>query len=154
MYPTTYQWHLSKQPVAALRAHLEALPQYEPETESYFHGGMLCREVWRPAGVMVIGRVHKKEHLYVILEGTVAITDGEGKAVEAGPGTVIRSKPGTQRAVLALTDARCLTIQRTDSSTLEEAEEELMEPDPDSRFDASNKVKPGVLKHEPQEVLP
>jgi len=149
-YPITYNWTAG---IKSLRDTLAQLPQYEPETVSYFHGGMLMREVTRPAGVMVIGRVHKREHLYIILEGTVAITDGDGKAFEAGPGTVIKSKPGTQRAVLALTDAKCLTIQRTDATTLDEAEKDLMEDDPESLFTADNKVKPGVLKMDKQEVL-
>lgn len=145
---------LMTQSMQTIKATLAACPQYEPESSMYFHGGMLMREVWRPAGVMVVGRRHKKEHLYIILEGTVAITDGGGaKAVEAGPGTVIKSMPGTERAVYALTDARCLTVQRCDSTTLEDAERELMEDDPDSLYTADNKVKPGVLKLEPMEVL-
>ena len=146
---------LMTQSMGTIKSALMALPQFEPETLMYFHGGMLMREVWRPAGVMVVGRRHKKEHLYIILEGWVAITDGHGaKAVEAGPGTVIKSMPGTERAVVALTDARCITIQRCDSLTLEDAEFELMEPDPDSLYTADNKVKPGVLRHEAVEVLP
>jgi hypothetical protein len=145
---------ITTQSMQTIKATLAALPQYEPESTMYFHGGMLMREVWRPAGVMVVGRRHKKEHLYIILEGRVAITDGNGaKAVEAGPGTVIKSMPGTERAVYALTDARCLTVQRCDATTMEGAERELMEDDPDVLYTIDNKVRPGVLRHEATEVL-
>jgi len=46
--------------VQALQVELSKLPQYEPETKHYFHGGMYCREVFRHAGVLVVGAVHKK----------------------------------------------------------------------------------------------
>jgi len=69
---------LMQQKVGALQAELLKLPQYQPDTKHYFHGGMYCREVFRHAGVLVVGAVHKKEHFYLIVYGTVAITDGDG----------------------------------------------------------------------------
>ena len=72
--------------VKILQEELSKLPQYQPETKHYFHGGMYCREVFRHAGVLVVGKVHKKEHFYLIVSGTVQITDGEGNAQEVtGP---------------------------------------------------------------------
>ena len=53
---------LMQQRIGALQAELSKLPQYEPQTKHYFHGGMYCREVFRHAGVLVVGAVHKKEH--------------------------------------------------------------------------------------------
>ena len=64
--------------VEQLQEDISKLPQYQPETKHYFHAGMYCREVFRHAGVLVVGKVHKKEHFYLIVSGTVMITDGEG----------------------------------------------------------------------------
>ena len=64
--------------VQTLQAEVSKLPQYEPETKHTFHGGMYCREVFRHAGVLVVGKVHKKEHFYYIVSGTVAITTDDG----------------------------------------------------------------------------
>lgn len=46
--------------VAALQDEISKYPQYEPPTEHVFHGGMYCRQVWRPAGCLIVGKVHKK----------------------------------------------------------------------------------------------
>lgn len=142
-----------KRSVKTIKAGLKTLPQYEPETKHYFHGGMYCREVKRGPNVTVVGAVHKKEHLYVIVSGTVAITDGTSPArVVTGP-CVIKSMPGTERAVTSITEAVCMTFHVTSAKTVEEAEAELVEPDAESMYAPGNVVKPGVLKHEVQEVL-
>ena len=130
-----------KERVETLQQELLKLPQYEPETKHYFHGGMYCREVFRHAGVLVVGAVHKKEHFYLIVSGTVQITDGEGTAQEVTGPHLFHSKPGTKRAVYAVTDTLCMTFHITESKTVEEAEAELVEADPDSMYSLGNQVK-------------
>ena len=129
--------------VKALQNELSKLPQYEPLTKHTFHGGMYCREVWRPAGVLVVGKVHKKEHFYMIVYGTVAITTDDGVKSVTGP-CLLNSMPGTKRAVYAETDTLCMTFHRTDSTTVEEAEAEMVEEDEADMYSIGNKVK-GVL---------
>ena len=124
--------------VAKARAYLDALPQFEPVTRHYFADGMYCREVFRPAGVAVVGRVHKREHFYMVTQGKVLIKDDHG-AREAEAPAVIVSKPGTQRVVIAMTDATCLTVHRTDKTDLDAIADELLEADPDSRYTTDNK---------------
>ena len=126
--------------VKALQDEVSKLPQYEPETKHYFHGGMYCREVFREAGILIVGAVHKKEHFYLIVSGTVAITTDDGVQEVTGP-YLFSSKPGTKRAVYAITDALCMTFHRVESSNVEDAEAELVEHDPDSMFSVGNKVK-------------
>ena len=126
--------------VKALQVEVSKLPQYEPDTKHYFHGGMYCREVFRDAGVLIVGAVHKKEHFYLIVSGTVAITTDDGVQEVTGP-YLFSSKPGTKRAVYAMTDALCMTFHRDESSNVEDAEAELVEHDPDSMFSVGNKVK-------------
>lgn len=133
--------------VAALQVELSNLPQYQPKTTHYFHGGMYCREVFREAGVLVVGAVHKKEHFYLIVSGTVAITTDEGVQEVTGPHLFL-SKPGTKRAVYAITDALCMTFHAIETKTVEEAESELVEEE------ASNNYSPGnQIKHQQIEVL-
>jgi len=126
--------------VQALQAELLKQPQVELPTEHIFHGGMYCRQVWRPAGAIIVGKVHKKEHFYMVVYGTVAVTTDEGAQEITGP-FLMCSKPGTKRAVYAITDALCMTIHRVDSDTVEAAEDELVEPDPNGAFLANNKLK-------------
>jgi len=126
--------------VEALQAEVSKLPQYEPPTDHIFHGGMYCRQVWRPAGCTIVGRVHKKEHFYMVVHGTVLVTTDDGAQEITGP-FLICSNPGTKRAVHALTDALCITFHRVESDTVEEVESELVEDDPTSMFTIGNKVK-------------
>lgn len=132
--------------VQRLQGEVSKLPQYEPQTTHRFHAGMYCREVWRAAGVLVIGKVHKKEHFYVIVSGTLRITTDEGVQRLTGP-AVLECKPGTQRAVYSETDALCMTFHRTDATTVEEAERELVEEDPNDMYALGNVPK------QPSEVL-
>jgi hypothetical protein len=130
--------------VQALQDVISQMPQYEPETKHTFHAGMYCREVWRPAGVIVVGKIHKKEHFYLIVSGTVAITTDEGVKSVTGP-HLLCSKPGTKRAVYAETDALCMTFHVVDAKTIEDAEQELVEEDDSSMFALGNKLKNEVL---------
>jgi len=134
--------------VKALQAEVSKLPQYEPATKHYFHGGMYCREVFRHAGVLVVGAVHKKEHFYLIVSGTVAITADDGVQEVTGP-HLFSSKPGTKRAVYAMTDALCMTFHAIEAKTVEDAEAELVEAELDSMYSPGNQVK-----HQLLEVLP
>ena len=126
--------------VQALQDALMAFEPYQPETEHVFHGGMYCRKVFRPAGVLVVGKVHKKEHFYMVVSGTVKVTTDDGIQTITGP-VLLCSKPGTKRAVYAETDAVCMTIHRADSETVEDVESELVEDDPNTMFTIGNKIK-------------
>lgn len=134
------QLDLLRDRVEALQAEVSKLPQYEPPTDHIFHGGMYCRQVWRPAGCTIVGRVHKKEHFYMVVHGTVLVTTDDGAQEITGP-FLLCSSPGTKRAVHALTDALCVTFHRVESNTVEEVESELVEDDPTSMFTIGNKVK-------------
>lgn len=133
--------------VEALQVELSKFPQYEPETKHYFHGGMYCREVWRDAGVLVVGKVHKQEHFYLIVSGTVVITTDDGVQEITGP-HLLKSKAGTKRAVYSQTPALCMTFHATHAVTVEDAEQELVEQEESDMYAAGNRIK-----HQSNEVL-
>lgn len=134
--------------VKTLQMELSKLPQYQPETNHYFHGGMYCREVFRHAGVLVVGAVHKKEHMYLIVSGTVSITTDDGVQTVTGPHLFL-SKPGTKRAVFAETDALCMTFHAMEEKSIEEAEAELVEVEDNTMYLPGNVVKQEVLEVSP-----
>ncbi len=123
--------------VMALEAAVRKMPQYEPVTEHYFHGGMYCRKVYRDAGVLVVGRVHKKEHFYLVVSGVLLVTTDDGvQRLEAG--ALLLSSPGTKRAIYSETPATCMTFHRTDATTVGAAELELVEAEENPMFDCNN----------------
>jgi mannose-6-phosphate isomerase-like protein (cupin superfamily) len=114
------------------------------EMRHFYADGMYCRWCKRAKGVVIVGKVHKKEHLYIVAAGSVAVTNGDDAPVTYFAGDVVVSRPGTKRAVVALEDSICMTVHRTDKTDLDEIEEEIIEPDSLALFDSRNKLK--VLK--------
>lgn len=134
----------NREGIERLQAAMAQMPQVELPTKHYFADGLYCRELFRPEGTTIVGKVHLREHLYMVLAGIVTVIgSGEPQTLEAP--AIIVSSPGTKRAVFAHTDAICCTVHRTDSKDLEEIERDLLEPDETALFDAHNNLK-GLLK--------
>ncbi|HEX8106705.1 MAG TPA: cupin domain-containing protein [Kofleriaceae bacterium] len=126
--------------VLRLQEEMRKLPQVELATFHYFADGMYARVVPRAAGTTIVGKVHKREHFYIITKGSVKVwSDGETRTYVAGD--VIVSRPGTKRAVYALEDSICMTVHRTNKKNLKKIERDLVEPDELALFDETNTVK-------------
>lgn len=130
----------SREQIEELQSHALRLPQAELTTEHYFSEGMYCRKVFRPAGTMIVGKVHLKDHFFMCAAGEIAAWTETGMRV-LKPGDIVESKPGTKRVTLALTDAIGITVHRTDKTNLDDIEVELIEPDETALFDAHNRLK-------------
>ena len=130
--------------VARLQAEMANLPQLALETAHYFADGMYARVVARPKGSVIIGKVHKREHFYVVTKGSIRVSDGATWR-EYHAGDVIVSKPGTKRAVLALEDSICMTVHRTFETDIEAIERELVEDDPTSMYAVGNTLKTPLI---------
>jgi quercetin dioxygenase-like cupin family protein len=131
---------VTKEQIERLQSQMAAMPQAELVTEHSFSPGMYLRKVFRPAGTLIVGKVHKEPHFFLCAKGEIiAWTEGGMKHLYAGD--VLESKPGTKRVTLAVTDAIGITIHRTDKTNLDEIETELIEPDTAALFDSSNKLK-------------
>jgi hypothetical protein len=124
-----------------LQREMIQYPQAELKTEHYFSQGMYCRKVVRPAGTLIVGKVHKKDHFFLCAAGEIiAWTENGMKHLVAGD--VVESKPGTKRVTYALCDAVGITVHKTENTDLDEIEKELIEPDDLAMFDSRNKLKP------------
>jgi quercetin dioxygenase-like cupin family protein len=135
----------SREQIEKLQAEMALMPQAELVTDHYFSGGMYCRRVFRQAGTLIVGKVHKKDHLFLCAMGEIiAWTEGGMKRLKAGD--VVESKAGTKRVTLAVSDAIGITFHRTDETDLDAIEKELIEPDELALFDSSNKIKVEALE--------
>jgi quercetin dioxygenase-like cupin family protein len=132
--------YVSREQVERLQSEMALMPQAELTTEHHFSLGMYMRKVFRPAGTLIVGKVHKEPHFFLCAKGEIiAWTESGMKRLQAGD--VVESKPGTKRVTLAVTDAIGITIHRTDKTDLDEIEAELIEPDTTALFDANNDIK-------------
>lgn len=125
--------------VDALQALMVQMPQAELETFHYWADGMYARVVPRLKDTLIVGKVHLREHFYIVAQGRVRVTGGDEVVDLAAPSIVV-SKPGTKRAVLALEDSVCLTVHRTDKTDLAEIEAELVESDGEALFGPENRL--------------
>jgi quercetin dioxygenase-like cupin family protein len=130
----------TREQIDRLQAEMATMPQAELQTEHFFSPGMYCRRVFRPAGTLIVGKIHKEPHFFLCAMGEIiAWTETGMRRLQAGD--VVESLPGTKRVTLAVTDAIGITIHKTDKTDLEEIETELIEPDDSALFDSSNKLK-------------
>jgi hypothetical protein len=135
----------SREQIDRLQAEMVKMPQAELMTEHYFSPGMYMRKVFRPAGTVIVGKVHKEPHFFLCAMGEIVAWTENGM-VTLRAGDVVESKPGTKRVTMAVTDSIGITIHRTDKTDLDEIEVELIEPDTTALFDARNDVKERLLE--------
>jgi len=134
----------SREQINILQAEMVNMPQAELKTDHYFSGGMYCRRVFRPAGTLIVGKIHKEDHLFMCALGQImAWTENGIKTLNAGD--VVESKSGTKRVTLALTDAIGITIHKTNEKDLEIIEKQLIEPDNLALFDFNNELKKFII---------
>ena len=90
----------------------------------YFAPGVYAREMWMPKGCLVTGKIHVTEHLNILSQGKVSVSNkGESILMEA-PHTFV-SPVGTKRAIYAHEDTTWTTIHVTGIETPEEIVAEI-----------------------------
>lgn len=135
----------SKAQIQDLQSALIPIRCQMPEAEHFFAPGMYGRRFTMPAGMLVVGKIHKHAHLMSVIKGRAIIVSEFGRElVEAGHVTV--SPPGVKRVVLALEDVTFLTIHHNpdDVEDLTQLEQDHIE---DENFNP-------YLHQAVQEVLP
>jgi mannose-6-phosphate isomerase-like protein (cupin superfamily) len=130
----------TREMIDRLQAEMVKVPQADLKTEHYFSGGMYCRKLIRPAGTLIVGKIHKKDHFFMCAAGEIIAWSEKGM-VTLRPGDIIESKAGTKRVTLAVSDSIGVTFHRTDKTDLDEIEAELIEPDETALFDSQNRLK-------------
>jgi quercetin dioxygenase-like cupin family protein len=136
------QMEISQMPQTELQFATDAM-----QTEHYFHGGMYARKLIRPAGTLIVGKVHKQDHYFLCAKGEIIAWSEKGM-MHLYAGDIIESRPGTKRVTLAVTDAIGITFHKTDKTDLDEIEKEMIELDDLALFDSANKLKPLEIKGE------
>lgn len=110
--------------IMALQAQILTLPQAECEILHHHVPGVYCREMRAAAGTLIVGKMHKTEHLNILSKGAVAVATPEGEPVVYEAPCMIHSQPGTKRVLLALTDIVWTNIH---ANPTDERDEEKVE---------------------------
>lgn len=122
-----------RQSIGALEAICKAHPDSMDTLDvmHHFTDGIYCRTVLMRAGEVIVGKIHKLEHIVVVSAGRARVISEEFGAKEIVAPAVFKSPPGAKRALHILEDMVWTTIHTNKSNTedLSELEEQLIAKD-------------------------
>ena len=99
--------------------------QAETETIHHFSDGIYARELRIPAGVCIVGALHKTRHFMMVSKGRCSIATHEGSTVVEAP-YMVETQPGIKRVVYAETDTVMITFHVTNETDIEKIAEQIL----------------------------
>ena len=81
-----------------------------------FSDGIYVREIFIPAGLFIVGKIHKHEHPNFLMSGVVEVVTEKGREMLIGPCSII-SPSGTKRALYSVTDLTWITVHLNPTNT-------------------------------------
>lgn len=92
-----------------------------------FCDGLYVRDMQIPAGMRIVGKIHKKDHLVFLLQGDIMVATEEGVVHLTAP-QYFTSPPGVKRAAITLSETVWVTVHAnpTNEKDLGKIEENLI----------------------------
>lgn len=115
----------SRERVEQIEQLILQTPQVDLKTTHELSGGVYARTIIIPAGTVLTGAAHKKDHLN-IMQGDITVSTDHGMKRMTGQ-HVIPTKAGYKRIGYAHEDTIWTTVCHTDLMDVEEIEAELVE---------------------------
>ena len=115
-----------------VEAALLNLPQVPVPVVHRFAKGLYWREIFAPAGTIVIGHEHKHEHFAIILKGSCLIAVGGEFRLLQAPNRFV-GQPGSRKVAYVVEDMTFATVHANpdDETDLEVLEDELTVKSPE-----------------------
>ena len=104
--------------------HTEAMQEVCPVTH-HLDNGLYTREIFMPAGQLVVSFIHKQNHPSFFMEGEMSLLMDTGEVKRVKAPMVVHTEVGTQRVAYIHEDVRWACVYRTDATTIEAAEREV-----------------------------
>lgn len=114
--------------VTELAEVLKEYPQEDLPVQHEFLNGVYMRTVFMKAGLIVIGKIHKQEHVAIISKGSATVLTEHG-VVEIKAPFIFKSPPGARRALRIHEDMVWTTVHRSDHTDLKQLEDQLIAKD-------------------------
>lgn len=133
------------QRVDAVHRFCATLPPAEMPVTNRWTPGLYAREIFMPKGSLVVSKIHKTEHPFVVISGHAAVWDAANGVQQLRGGHVGITQPGTRRVLFIHEDCRWITFHPTAKLDVAEIEAEIIEPYSVSEL-AGNRVEADVLK--------
>jgi len=95
--------------IKKFESELSKFPQIEIKEKNYFSDGIYAREITIPAGVIVIGKKHKTQHLNFLTKGKIVVLTENGMEELTAPLTLV-SEEGIKRVGLSIEETIWITV--------------------------------------------
>jgi hypothetical protein len=121
----------SLEKVRALQNALAPMEQVETTPEHLFAPGMYVRRLPIPAGLVVVGKMHRHAHPVMLTKGETTILTDKGIERITAPHVWV-SEPGAKRVLYTHTDCEFVTVHLNegDSTDLDALEADIIVPEP------------------------
>jgi hypothetical protein len=93
-----------------------------------FADGCYIREIFNPAGELLVTKIHKKEHAFFLMQGEMSILTEDGIKHLKAPHHGI-TKPGTKRIIYTHSDCVFVTVHATNETDVAKIEEQVIAKD-------------------------
>jgi hypothetical protein len=110
--------------IEALEQEILKAPQIDLQTKHELSGEVYARTIFIPAGTVLTGATHKKDHINVMI-GDISVSTDEGMKRLTGY-HVIPTKAGMKRAGYAHSDTIWTTLCHTKLTDITAIEDELV----------------------------
>lgn len=117
--------------IATVETAMHAAPtdrKVDPPLNHHFSKDVYAREMFIPAGCLVVGKIHKHENLNIMSKGDITVISIDGVKRIKAPATFV-SSPGVKRIGFAHEDTIWTTIHGTPERDLEKIEEQFIAKD-------------------------
>ena len=104
--------------------HTEEMQALMPVTH-HLENGLYTREVFMPAGMLVVSFIHKQNHPSFFMSGEMSLLMDTGEVKRVKAPMVVHTEVGTQRVAYIHEDVTWTCVYRTDAESVEEAEKEV-----------------------------
>jgi hypothetical protein len=135
----------TRESIEALQKAVGKLPQIPLNTGHFFCNGMYIRVLLIPKDAVIVGKIHKQEHFFMVISGDITIARDGAKVRFIGTSCPLACLPGVKRAGWAHADTLVMTVHRVEGTNIADIEDEISYPDPDSKYLPGNILKPQEL---------
>ena len=132
--------------VCDVQQQVSELPQLELPVFHHFAPNVYMRQMDAPAGALVVSKMHRTEHMNILIKGSVTVVTENGIEFLKAP-LVLKSAAGTKRIGYFHEDSSWITVHPTESTDLEEIEKQVIVPEDQVRtFLKSLECKPKEIE--------
>jgi len=100
---------IARSKILALESAIGELPQCDLPLTHHFTPGLYVREMFIPKGAVLVGKIHRHEHVAIISKGDISVMTEHGVKRLQAPMTFI-SKAGIKRVGYAHEDTIFITV--------------------------------------------